>query len=100
MNRIDKTKQSIIANLHWNEKLVEIARDDIVVVSRNTKGNLLPATEQEMTLDEAIAYGAWSTVAGTMTASVTLSPRVYEHPVAVTVKNGFAYGIYCEEQNS
>jgi len=90
---MNKTKKSIIDNLRWNESLIEIGADDIVEVSRNTTGNLLPAFTQEMTLKEAIEKNAWDTCSGTMEAMVRLSPSVYDDPIRVCVKNGFAYGI-------
>lgn len=100
MSKFEKIKASLIAQLRFDETLIEVAPDDIVEVSRNTKGNLLPATTQEMTLKEALAYGAWSTESGTMEATVRLSPNVYENPVNIYVKNGFAYGVERDESKS
>lgn len=92
-----KTEKQLLKSLRYNETLVSIANDDILLVTRNTKGNLLPGYSQSMTLREAVDFGAWDSVSGTMEYEVTLHPDHYKNPIPVYVKNGFAYGIEIDE---
>ena len=92
-----QTKQMIINNLKWNEIFIEVSPDDVLMVSRNTKGNQIPAFTQEMTMAKAVAYGEWDTTKGTMESIVTMSPNFYENAIDVHKKNGLVYGIFTDD---
>lgn len=63
--------QKAASALAWNQLLVELRPDDVLTVNRNTKGNHNPGHTQELTVAEALHYGAWDTVQGTMAACVS-----------------------------
>lgn len=69
------TFKSIARNMHFNQYCVFLRPNDVVTVTRNTKGNMLPGFSQEMTVSEALKFNAWSTERGAMTASVVFGDR-------------------------
>lgn len=89
----DKIEKQITESLFAGETLITVGNDDILSVTRNTAGNMLPGFAQEMTVAEAISFGAWCTSQGTMECSVTLHPGHYEKPLPVHNNNGFIYAV-------
>ncbi len=85
----DKIKKQLLAG----ETLITVENYDILSVTRNTAGNILPGFAQEMTVAEAISFGAWGTSHGTMECRVTLHPDHYEKPLPVHNNNGFIYAV-------
>lgn len=61
------------------DHVVQLTNQDILIVSRNTTGNLQPAFTQKMTVREALEYGAWDTTHGTMAASVRMHPEHHKN---------------------
>lgn len=63
-------------------ELMPVPNDAELLVTRNTAGNQLPGFTQRMTVKEAIKYGAWDTVQGTMSYQVNLvNSQEYDPPV-------------------
>lgn len=90
---MENFKRNLIKSLRHNESLVDIDQEDILQVTRTTKGNFIPGNPQKMTVKEAVAYGAWDSVRGTMQSEVTLHPDFYEKPLTVSFNHGFVYAI-------
>lgn len=84
------------------ESMGYIRMDESVpgLVERNTKGNLLPGSTEQMTLKEAVTSGQFNTFGGTMSFSVTLidaddyEPRVWS---TVALIEGVGCGILKRE---
>lgn len=66
-----KSKIAALEKRHGGE-IVELSNDDVVIVARNTHGNMLPPVVNKMTISEAVAFGAWDTSRGTMDVDVRL----------------------------
>lgn len=59
------------ASLPWNRLMVQLLPEDVVVVWRNTRGNLNPGYEKEMRVSDALTRWVWGTSQGTMDVSVS-----------------------------
>lgn len=72
---------------------VLVPKTTLVNVSRVAAQSLNEPFVQTMTIAEAVAYGAWATVRGTMSSSVTVADGEYSGCVIVrgkrARKNGF-----------
>lgn len=87
------TRNEILKSLMPNQELVELDNDDVLLVKRTTKGNMLPAYSQQMTVGDAKKYGAWDLCNGTMEFFVCMHPDVYEDALTVQNHNGFVFAI-------
>lgn len=87
------TRKEILKSLMPNQELVELDNDDVLLVKRTTKGNMLPAYSQQMTVGDAKKYGAWDLCNGTMEFFVCMHPDVYEDALTVQNHNGFVFAI-------
>lgn len=72
---------------------VQVPTTTLVKVSRVARGSFNAPYEQNMTISEAVKFGAWDSVDGTMYANVTIAEGDHAGCVVVrgqrTRKNGF-----------
>lgn len=74
------------SELMRKNELFPVPKDANLLVTRNTKGNLLPGFTQQMTVKEALKYGAWDTSHGTMEYTVKLvDAHEYDPPIFSSV---------------